>query len=140
MKNNLLVNLLIPLCFLSQHPANAETYICTNSGLGKKFQSLNLDGKKLTLNQGDDVLQIETDYEVIRESDRHIIGVNTEDVLGDEPLLQVMFVDKEKLTMSATLLYPFGGKRFGFAPYENTPWVGEEYAVDRVLEDCTKVD
>lgn len=128
MKKKLLINLLIPLLFTYANPSFSESYVC--SGIDNSLQTFTRKGDTFEKTfQLEGLEGYSIDYRIITENHRYLVAVNDEDVVGDTPNAEVVFIDKQKSKMSFNTLYPFGGNRYG----------NEMYGVGGDLETCSRV-
>jgi hypothetical protein len=69
-------------------------------------------------------------FRIISEDDQHIVAANNEYLRFDPPMSEVIFVDKDELSLSYNVIFPFGEDEYS----------RQYYGMGGELESCSRID
>lgn len=130
MKRIELVLLLVTVSlFTTASPTYGETYIC--SYIGNTLMTFTRNGQTF---QKTDSIKIKNAvpkiFRIVSEDDQHIVAASNEYLRLDPPMSEVIFVDKNELSLSYNVIFPFGEDEYS----------RQHYGMGGELESCSMVD
>ena len=115
--------------FTTASPTYGETYIC--SYIGNALMTFTRNGQTF---QRTDSIKIKNAvpkvFRIISEDEKHIVAANNEYLRLDPPMSEVFFVDKDELSLSYNVIFPFGEDEYSRL----------HYGMGGELESCSRVD
>ena len=130
MKRIQLVLLLVTVSlFTTASPTYGETYIC--SYISNTLMTFTRKGQTF---QKTDSIKIKNAvpkvFRIVSEDEQHIVAANNEYLRLDPPMSEVIFVDKDELSLSYNVIFPFGEDDYS----------RQHYGMGGELESCSRID